>query len=192
MKSVASSLRGPDNRPTGDGQRIEQLQLRKERQQLKDEKAQLALEVQKQVDSQIQHRESVVRTHVLGGTRRHQKYFLSILALMFAGICRAGEAPAMPGAELYREFCASCHGVKGHGNGPVASSLRQKVPDLTLIAKRRGGSFPAEEIHRIVDGRLIPRAHGSAEMPVWGWEQIESNTVGVFIQWRTGQKHALL
>jgi mono/diheme cytochrome c family protein len=108
--------------------------------------------------------------HVLGGTRRHQKYFLSILALMFVGICRAGEAPAMSGAELYREFCASCHGVKGHGNGPVASSLRQKVPDLTLIAKRRGGSFPAEEIHRIVDGRLIPRAHGSAETPVWGWE----------------------
>jgi mono/diheme cytochrome c family protein len=76
----------------------------------------------------------------------------------------------MSGAELYREFCASCHGVKGQGNGPVASSLRQKVPDLTLIAKRRGGRFPAEEVHRIVDGRSIPRAHGSAEMPVWGWE----------------------
>src|ERR1700722_15903216 len=41
--------------------RGEQLQLRKEREQLKDEKAALALEVQKQVDAQIQHRESVVR-----------------------------------------------------------------------------------------------------------------------------------
>src|ERR1700722_3495048 len=41
--------------------RGEQLQLRKEREQLKDEKAALALEVQKQVDIQIQHRESVVR-----------------------------------------------------------------------------------------------------------------------------------
>jgi hypothetical protein len=41
--------------------RGEQLELRKEREQLKDEKAALALEVQKQVDTQIQQRESVVR-----------------------------------------------------------------------------------------------------------------------------------
>jgi hypothetical protein len=41
--------------------RSEQLQLRKEREQLKDEKAALALEVQKQVDTQLQQRESVVR-----------------------------------------------------------------------------------------------------------------------------------
>jgi hypothetical protein len=41
--------------------REEQLQLRKEREQLKDEKAALTLEVQKQVDAQIQHRESVIR-----------------------------------------------------------------------------------------------------------------------------------
>ena len=38
-----------------------QLQLRKEREQLKDEKAALALEVQKQVDDQVQQRESAVR-----------------------------------------------------------------------------------------------------------------------------------
>ncbi|MGA2776590.1 MAG: DUF2130 domain-containing protein [Steroidobacteraceae bacterium] len=41
--------------------RDEQLQLRKEREKLKDEKAALALEVQKQVDHQLQRRESIVR-----------------------------------------------------------------------------------------------------------------------------------
>jgi hypothetical protein len=41
--------------------RNEQLELRKEREQLKDEKAALALEVQKQVDAQVQQREAVVR-----------------------------------------------------------------------------------------------------------------------------------
>ena len=41
--------------------RDDQLKLRKEREQLKDEKAALALEVQKQVDAQIQHREAVIR-----------------------------------------------------------------------------------------------------------------------------------
>jgi hypothetical protein len=41
--------------------RNEQLELRKEREQLKDEKAALALEVQKQVDALFQHREGVIR-----------------------------------------------------------------------------------------------------------------------------------
>ncbi len=41
--------------------RDEQVQLRKEREQLKDEKAALALEVQKQVDAHVQHREAVIR-----------------------------------------------------------------------------------------------------------------------------------
>jgi hypothetical protein len=42
--------------------RAEQLQLRKEREQLKDEKTALTLEVQKQVDVQMRHREAVIRT----------------------------------------------------------------------------------------------------------------------------------
>ena len=41
--------------------REEQLSLRKEREKLQDEKAALALEVQKQVDAQVQQREAVVR-----------------------------------------------------------------------------------------------------------------------------------
>jgi mono/diheme cytochrome c family protein len=96
--------------------------------------------------------------------------FLGILALMFIGTCRADEAALLSGADLYMEFCASCHGANATGNGPVAPSLRKKVPDLTLFAKRRGGIFSAEELHRIIDGRTMPRAHGSAEMPIWGWE----------------------
>ncbi|MGO9512797.1 MAG: c-type cytochrome [Steroidobacteraceae bacterium] len=103
-------------------------------------------------------------------TQRLRKYFPGMWAFMFIVVCGAGRAADMPGAELYREFCAACHGLAGHGDGPVAPSLRQKVPDLTLLARRRGGTFPAEEIHQIIDGRSTPRAHGSAEMPVWGWE----------------------
>jgi len=97
-------------------------------------------------------------------------YYLGILALMCAASCEAGVAPEMSGAELYKEFCATCHGVSGHGDGPVALSLKQRVPDLTLLAKRRGGAFPAEEVHRTIDGRSMPRAHGTTEMPIWGWE----------------------
>jgi mono/diheme cytochrome c family protein len=92
------------------------------------------------------------------------------LMLICAASGRADEAPAMSGAQLYQEFCATCHGVDAHGNGPVALSLKARVPDLTLIAQRRGGVFPAEWVHQMIDGRSMPRAHGTSDMPVWGWE----------------------
>ncbi len=92
------------------------------------------------------------------------------MAMIWAATCEAGEAPDMTGRELYREFCATCHGVSGHGDGPVALSLKRRVPDLTLIAKRNGGQFPAETVRQSIDGRSMPRTHGTSEMPVWGWE----------------------
>lgn len=92
------------------------------------------------------------------------------LALAAAAAVRAGETPDLTGAELYGEFCASCHGARAHGDGPVAASLKKKVPDLTRLAARRGGVFPDEEIHQIIDGRKTRAAHGTSEMPVWGRE----------------------
>lgn len=74
------------------------------------------------------------------------------------------------GSGLYQAYCASCHGVKGKGDGPVASSFRVSVPDLTRIAAREGGSFPAEQVRKIIDGRTAVPAHGSPAMPVWGLE----------------------
>ena len=73
------------------------------------------------------------------------------------------------GAELFERFCASCHGVSGRGDGPVASGLRTTVPDLTAIA-RRYGEFPAARIRETIDGRGLIDAHGSRAMPVWGYE----------------------
>ncbi len=74
------------------------------------------------------------------------------------------------GAQLYARFCASCHGDQGHGDGRVAVSLKIMVPDLTQIAHRHGGTFPEEQIRKIIDGRTTLPPHGSREMPVWGFE----------------------
>ena len=101
---------------------------------------------------------------------------IGAVALSWLGVCQAGEPAPTSGAELYGDFCSSCHGLKGHGDGPVAASVGQAVPDLTLLAQRHGGVFPAEQIHRIVDGRSVPRAHGNAEMPVWGREFFSFDT----------------
>jgi mono/diheme cytochrome c family protein len=68
----------------------------------------------------------------------------------------------------YETNCAACHGQSGKGDGPVSVELRTKPTDLTSIAKRNGGVFPAEILYRIIDGRKTIRAHGTYEMPVWG------------------------
>ncbi len=105
-----------------------------------------------------------------GSTHRLMQLSISALGLLLLAVCRAEEPPLSSGAQLYGEFCATCHGLKGHGDGPVAASAGEPVPDLTLLARRHRGIFPAEAVHRIVDGRSVPRAHGTVEMPVWGRE----------------------
>jgi len=77
-------------------------------------------------------------------------------------------ADGVAGAYAFRTHCASCHGADGKGEGPMAASLRFQPPDLTLIAKRNGGSFPVERVQRIVDGRSPLKGHGGSDMPIWG------------------------
>jgi mono/diheme cytochrome c family protein len=96
-------------------------------------------------------------------------------ALIALGACATAVAePAVDpvlaelGAEAFPRYCGSCHGVRGEGDGPSADALRTRPADLTRIAARRGGSFPAGEIARTIDGRFAIAAHGSREMPVWG------------------------
>lgn len=74
------------------------------------------------------------------------------------------------GAQLYQRFCASCHGREGRGDGPVARTFREKMPDLTTLARRGGNQFPRELVRRIIDGQQVPASHGSRVMPVWGQE----------------------
>ena len=82
---------------------------------------------------------------------------------------------AMSGLEMYQQLCSSCHGVSGHGDGPVASLIRIGVPDLTRIAQHDGGEFPTEDVRRTIDGRWDRRAHGARDMPVWGWQLYDSS-----------------
>jgi mono/diheme cytochrome c family protein len=94
------------------------------------------------------------------------------LALLAA--CRTQPPPVtlahMSGMQLYEQLCASCHGVEGRGDGPVAPLIKTGVPDLTRIAYRDGGEFPTEDVRRTIDGRFERPAHGPRDMPVWGWQ----------------------
>lgn len=84
---------------------------------------------------------------------------------------------SLKGSDLYHEYCASCHGLDGRGNGPVASALNTRPSDLTRIAERNGGIFPLERVKKIIAGDQIVSAHGPREMPVWGpiFHQVEKD-----------------
>jgi mono/diheme cytochrome c family protein len=118
-----------------------------------------------------------------GACMRRLGWIVSLLLL--AAVVAVAQAPPAPapskpvppadagvhsvaGAYAYRTYCASCHGVDGRGDGPLAENLRFRPPDLTLVAKRNGGEFPTEKVQRIVDGRRPLPGHGGSDMPIWG------------------------
>ena len=76
-------------------------------------------------------------------------------------------ADSAAGRHAYERQCASCHGLGGRGDGPVAPALRVAPPDLTWLAERNGGEFPREHVIAVVTGTIAITAHGTREMPVW-------------------------
>lgn len=83
------------------------------------------------------------------------------------------ESPAQmtqvtPGAEVFRTYCATCHGTSARGDGPLASSMKRKPANLTELAQKNGGTFPSEIVFKTIDGRERLKGHGGPDMPVWG------------------------
>jgi mono/diheme cytochrome c family protein len=97
--------------------------------------------------------------------RSHTFFVIALGAL--AG-CSSTATRHVTGAQTFEIHCASCHGPRGVGDGPVAATLRAPVPNLRTLAARNGGEFPADRAASYIDGRAMPAAHGARTMPVWG------------------------
>jgi mono/diheme cytochrome c family protein len=76
------------------------------------------------------------------------------------------QAKADIGKRDYESKCATCHGLDGKGKGPYAEQLKHPLPDLTTLAKRNGGVFPASQTYGSIEG--AGKGHGTRDMPVWG------------------------
>ena len=106
------------------------------------------------------------------------KAFLKLLILsgILAG-CTAEREGEFSGLYLYANYCASCHGANGEGDGPVAAVMATQVPNLRLLSERNNGIFPADAVTEYIDGRTVVFAHGDRSMPVWGdvfsWEDTD-------------------
>jgi len=96
---------------------------------------------------------------------------LPIAFLLGAAAGARAQTMTLPldGAKLFTQYCAACHGPKAAGGGPMDAALKTKVPDLTLIARRIGGTFPVDLVQAVIAGeKPAGLSHGTREMPVWG------------------------
>jgi mono/diheme cytochrome c family protein len=98
----------------------------------------------------------------------------SIFAISAAFAQQSVTTQQGPRADLgklwYVSNCATCHGLTGNGDGPMALYLTRKVPDLTTLARRNNGVLPVSEMYDVIVGQKQIPSHGSREMPVWGQE----------------------
>lgn len=78
-----------------------------------------------------------------------------------------GMTSAASGSEMFNSYCAPCHGKDARGNGPAATSLRNPPANLTQLAKKNNGKFPADHVATVLRNG-VSGAHGSSDMPVWG------------------------
>ena len=81
----------------------------------------------------------------------------------------AARLTSTDGAEVFKAYCAVCHGAGGKGDGPAAKALKTPPADLTTITKRHG-RFPSKTIEQTIlaDNEPVTMAHGTREMPIWG------------------------
>lgn len=112
---------------------------------------------------------------------------LLALSLIWSAAVIATEVVDWTGQENFERLCAACHGVSGRGDGPVAAEIIKAVPDLTRIAERNGGQFPRQLVKNTIDGRWRINAHGTQQMPVWGYEFYIAEGAGAFSEVRVSK-----
>jgi mono/diheme cytochrome c family protein len=72
------------------------------------------------------------------------------------------------GAQMWKDYCAVCHGATGAGDGPAAAILESPPADLSLLAKRNNGKFPADHFAYVLRFGIGGPVHGTSDMPFWG------------------------
>lgn len=84
------------------------------------------------------------------------------------------------GVEMFRSYCAPCHGNDGKGTGPAASALKKAPADLTALTRKNNGKFPDLEVTNTIRGEG-GMSHGSRDMPMWGdiFRSVSSGNMGV-------------
>lgn len=101
---------------------------------------------------------------------------ISLVAALGLGACVIAGAPepVPTGAQDFADFCAGCHAISGKGDGEVAATLSRRPADLTLLARRNGGTFPTTQVMAKIWG--YTGGKGSGVMPNFG-PLLDSDTI---------------
>jgi mono/diheme cytochrome c family protein len=99
---------------------------------------------------------------------RSARGVLMILPVVVIAPVAGFASPHDAAKAMYLRYCGACHGQSGKGDGVVSGFLRPRPTDLTQIAKKAGGEYSSAQVVQMIDGTKTVRAHGDADMPVWG------------------------
>jgi len=73
-----------------------------------------------------------------------QKWIVPLFGLwLISTIARADDVKQ--GHALYLQYCSSCHGLTGEGDGPMARILTTPPANLRLLSDRYGNPVTANE-----------------------------------------------
>lgn len=76
------------------------------------------------------------------------------------------DAQTAQGAQIYAQYCVTCHGSSATGDGPIASQLPTPPADLTRLAAANAGRFPMEQVMAKIHG--YPDHFHAEVMPQFG------------------------
>ena len=109
---------------------------------------------------------------------------LAVIVMLVSALAVAQQAPAQSattvkhvpiaktsptsGQEMFKSYCAVCHGTDAKGDGPAASALKASPSDLTQLSKKNGGKYPAAHVAALIRGQATLPSHGSEDMPILG------------------------
>jgi Cytochrome C oxidase, cbb3-type, subunit III len=99
---------------------------------------------------------------------------VAVLPILLTAQKRTREEFSLPvtsptsGEQMYRAYCADCHGRDARGNGSLAPILKITPPNLTTLSKRNHNKFPYSLVYQTINGKSGKSSHGSREMPIWG------------------------
>ena len=102
------------------------------------------------------------REGVLRASKFTTGAFIAAAAISASVSARQQTAEVADGKQKYDVYCATCHGPEGKGDGTLSKSLRKKPADLTQLAKKNNGQFPADTVAKPVWGDVFSKSQTSS------------------------------
>ncbi|MDJ0992213.1 MAG: c-type cytochrome [Dinoroseobacter sp.] len=95
------------------------------------------------------------------------KAMIVALIPLLMGAAPAVSQDADAGRQIFRDYCVTCHGMEGRGDGPMTQVLTIAPPDISRLTDDNNGVFPVSNVVAKVDGRVPVLGHGGP-MPIFG------------------------